>query len=375
MNLKMNMIYIDLFSQANSNFMWLDAFKKTGYFNQVIRLDLSKAAKVIKDENSLRTFLKDNGTSIADLELIHMGGSTKTDSMVPLKSLKMIKEKFPHVKMTAFYGDVYYNPYNQERSHIVDTTHVTNGSNLLSIKGREILPAKSMFHYPCPAPIDSIFSNQDAKSFKVKTRGKNISIYTKGSGVFIGNSYHDPRIKYLKEVALMLRKHEMKLCIFGDNWPNADKLGDNVEVYYPSNPRDNILIYKKHTIAFDDPTAKVCSHVSILKQCGLKHKQYKHPLCTNYKCQDFTPTQGWFSNRSVFPMIAKIPYIAARRQGQEEFIPTPFYFENTSEIENHINFILNPNNKESVQSSLEKCYSFASKYSFKYVIDQLLGKI
>jgi hypothetical protein len=334
----------------NSNSFWLETFRKL--FRQVIPISVSQFVKKYNTPSRFNKLLSDHSA----VTNVHFGGSAKLGSYVPIKTLTYVKSKRPNVRITSFYGDVYKNPYIEERAYVIDLSIITNASFLNKEN-------KKLIYKPCPIDSGWIRPNDEPKKYDI---------------IFVGNNYSSIRMSYLKKVSALTNKMGLSFVVVGKGWKQST-FESNTLLLGSKKLNDAVDLYRQSKIAIDDPIQSYCQYTAI-KKCHLNHPRptYRPSICSNIKCKDYSPNYKYFSNRPMMILASGTPFIACKRPGQEEVIPHAYYFQGPDsipEIEEHIAYILDDKNNESVKETILKGQHLARENTFQrmancFVVDQ-----
>jgi len=327
------LIYIDGFQPNNSNYYWLDSFKKV--FKEVHIIN------IFNKEERNHSFIM-NKVNLIKPDMVHMGGSSKHDGQVPLPTLSLIKKKVNRV--TSFYGDVFYNPYLEKRSQIIDLTILTNASLLFNNKIK---------YYPCPIKLEWDRPENPTPKYDL---------------AFIGNNYSETRRKFLLELA-----KDFSVTVFGKGWEGLQKLNPQGSCKVEDAPQN----YRQAKIAVDDPVTNYCKYTGVNIQCSRANvKYFKKSICQNEDCPDFEPTWKWFSNRVIIMMLSRRPILAAKRNGQERVIQNVEYYDGFKDVKTakeKIKYILN--NPLYGSELANKARKEVEKYNFDRLVSFLVGRM
>ena len=265
------LIYVDHFHKGNSNYYWLEAFKEQFKFVETIEGLTSKARTELLMK--VEKFKPD---------MIHFGGSIKNNSVLPVEVYAQIKEKHPGIRLTAHYGDAYYNEYNHSRLKYLDAFHTSNYANVTGPQA---------YWRPCCVLQRWIKTPIEIKKYDV---------------VFIGNNYSGLRRKYLNEI-----NKRYRLDVWGKGWEGFNNHGQcTIE--------ESIDIYRSAKVVLSEFSGDYCRHSHMGGKCAKGQTSlYRRILCNNKDCPTFAPNICYFSNRVVNALASGSQVVTSYRTGME----------------------------------------------------------
>lgn len=172
--------YIDLFSKTNSNFYWLDAFR---------RLSTVQHFDTRNKKERLESIILDFKPTH-----IHLGGSVKPGRSVDPKMLRRVKDRLG-CGISSFYGDCAYSEYRTRLARVTDYAYISNKTHI-QVNAKKGFP--NFRYLPCPTE-PRVF-----KCFPAKV---------KYDLLFIGGNNDDFRRGLLKRVA-----KRFNLIVVGPHW-------------------------------------------------------------------------------------------------------------------------------------------------------------
>ena len=209
--------YIDLFSRTNSNFFWLNAFKRLG---TVQHFDARNKKKRLED-------------LILDFEPthIHLGGSVKPGRGrgVDAKMLRRVKDKLD-CGISAFYGDRPYSEYHSCLARVAaDYVYISNKTHVKQNTKKGIFNCR---YLPCPTepnvfryyPTEQVYDvvfpgcNNDAS----RRRILNV-LHRKFNFYVAGPNWEKTSFKLLSpafgvDFAKLCGQTKIVLSLIGDKW-------------------------------------------------------------------------------------------------------------------------------------------------------------
>jgi len=314
------MIYVDRFRKGNSNYYWLESFKKI--IPNVISFNLGKqlpAKKVFERILEIKP------------KHIHFGGSVKKEKLFPVKYVKKLKNVLKNVKITFFYGDAYYFSYQRNIIPYIDKLIITH-------RPCDITSDKVIYQ-PCPTKL---------KKFDLKLE----KIY---EITFIGNNYSKDRLRDLKKISEIC-----DLTVFGSGW---EKTG---------------LKYEKR-ISFEDfpkvvGKSKFCLGSTLFMFCEWGGKGDCKKLCHNEKCINYKPMCGYFSNRVMNLCGSGGSVLLFQSKGLDEIFTDRdniLFFKDLKHLKNLINKY--KNRDDELKKIGESAYSLSRNYTFDKLAELILS--
>lgn len=268
----MKIVYIDLFSQDNSNKFWREAFEAHG---EVRVYDCAD-------------FRRRPGQCISEIKTwrpthIHYGGSVKTAQMFPLSYTKLLRKSCPRCRITAFRGDIYYNPYYSQLQLVADKVYVTNKSWARGVHAYMMCPGR--------------------KEFADVPRLEDRDI------VFIGNANYEVRRRVISRLS---KTHGVD--VYGAGWTGVQRARGTISI------EKCAQVYGRYKIAIDDVSeCETCLYCN-WSYCGMGDPDglYTEPMCQSTACSKYTPIRGYFSNRMTNMLLSGVMVITVHQPGIEE---------------------------------------------------------
>ena len=320
------LMYIDHFTEYNSNSYWLNAFK--GYFETVIPIEILTH----NQEQLLQLIISHKP------DVIHFGGSVKKEKSVSIELYKKIREQVPKVRMTAFYGDVYYSEYNNLRLKYIDCLCVSSYTHI---------SFKNSHYTPCPIKEEWINEEKFTKEYDI---------------AFCGNNYSPYRHSVLKKL-----DEKYDLHLWGNKW---DGFKNN---HGPCTTEQSLNVYKKSKIALADVVGDYCRHSHMENKCTLNRSFFQNKICRNYNCPNFCPHIMYFSNRMIIALASGTPVVSSYRVGMEFMLKNDhniLWYHDIDENKKLIDELLCNEDKGKEIGANGK--DFASTYTFKNIIKKLM---
>ncbi len=272
----MKICYFDNFTSQNSNDYWYKAFKRLGAVTKFDVIPINKNQEWATIPKKVRSFQPTH---------IHFGGSIKHGSIVSVGFIRWIREAFPHVRITYFFGDGYNKmAYYKMLEPYVDKIFMSNS---------KWSDGQKYTYTPCPAPQENIREWMDKKKYDV---------------VFIGNNYNADRLQNLKALA-----KNFNVTVFGQRWPAEMKSPGPVSFEDYSN------VCSQAKIVLADPAGPMCAN-STGQEClaGDPDKLWTKGLCRAYTCSAYEELAGYLSNRLANTLIAGTVHLVPYVEGLEE---------------------------------------------------------
>lgn len=268
--------YFDNFTHANSNGYWRSCFEKIGEVKTFDVWQIARNHTWVALPKAIREF---NPTHV------HCGGSVKHGSIVSVGLIRWIREQFPGVRITYFFGDGYNKmSYYEMLEPYIDNIFMSNS---------EWCRTDQYIYMPCPAPAENMREWVDEKKYDV---------------VFIGNNYNAERMRSLASV-----NRKFGLTVFGSGWPSEFNCPGSL----PFTQYSDVCSQAKIVLA--DPAGPICAH-STGGEClvGDPDKIYKPGLCREYECSAYKELRGYLSNRLANTLISGTVHVAPYVEGIEE---------------------------------------------------------
>lgn len=272
----MRICYFDNFTHANANRYWLRAFQALGEVKTFDVHQIVKNRTWMAVSKRVRDFCPTH---------VHCGGSVKHGSIVSIGLIRWIREQFPGVRITYFFGDGYNKmAYYEALEPYVDNIFMSNSGWCRNDK---------YIYMPCPAPAENVRPWTDKKLYDV---------------VFIGNNYNPDRMRSLLSVA-----KKFNLTVFGSNWPPKFRCPGSLSYDKYSD------ICSQARVVLADPAGPICSQ-STGGEClaGNPDRLYTKGLCRAYKCSAYKELSGYLSNRLANTLIAGTVHITPHVDGIEK---------------------------------------------------------
>lgn len=318
------MIYVDNFTNTNSNKFWLNAFKK--YISNIVSYDIIK----IKSKKILEKILLDKPTHI------HFGGSVKNDKKFPSKNIIEIRKNLPNVKITFFYGDVYYFYYHRNIIKYIDKLF--------------------MSHIPIDIKTDKIEFTPCATS--LNQRPINNKKFYEVS--FIGNNYSKYRLDNLKEISEVC-----DLTVIGKNWENSG-LKFEKSISYEEFPK----IVSRSKFCLGSTLYTPCEFNS--SSCGYKIGSTK--LCHDENCLGYRNKRGYFSNRVMNLCACGGCVLHIFNEEMEKIFENEtniLFFNNLEHLKKIIKIY--KNNLDKLLEISRDAYNLSRNYTFEKIAKKIIG--
>lgn len=211
--------YIDLFSKTNSNFFWLNAFKRLGI---VQHFDARNKKKRL--ENLILDFEPTH---------IHLGGSVKSKRRVDAKMLRRIKDKLG-CGISVFYGDGAYSDYHFWLAQMAaDYVYISNKTH---IKQNIEMGVFNCVYLPCPTepsifkfcPSEQVYDVVFSGSSNDISRRRTLNILHEKFDLFVaGSNWEGRHFKFLspafgEDFAKLCGQTKIMLSLIGDRWQHLE---------------------------------------------------------------------------------------------------------------------------------------------------------
>jgi RimJ/RimL family protein N-acetyltransferase len=273
---KIKVAYFDNFTGNNSNGYWFKAFETLGEVTKFDVIPINRNRTWASVPKRVRDFEPTH---------IHCGGSIKHGSIVPVGFIRWIREAFPGVRITYFFGDAYNKmPYYTMLEPYIDNVFMSNSKWCRTDK---------YVYMPCPAPKENVRKWTDRKKYDV---------------VFIGNNYNADRLKTIRDLA-----KKFNVTVFGERWPTDLNCPGSVSFAQYSD------ICSQAKVVVGDPAGPICSR-STGSECleGDPDKLWTKGLCRAYNCRAYEELSGYLSNRLANTLIAGTAHVVPYVEGIEE---------------------------------------------------------
>lgn len=211
--------YIDLFERTNSNFYWLNAFKRLGI---VSHFDARNKKEQL--ESMILDFKPTH---------IHLGGSVKPGRSVDARMLRRIKNKLG-CGISVFYGDRPYSAYHLRLAKIcADFVYISNKTHVKQNIEKGVFNCASL---PCPTE-PSIFRYYPSKQiYDVVFPGWNNDVsrrrilnmvYEKFNLYVAGPNWESTHFRSLSpafgaDFAKLCGQTKIMLSLIGDKWRHLE---------------------------------------------------------------------------------------------------------------------------------------------------------
>jgi len=310
------MVYVDKFGGGNSNDYWLESFKN---ISDVISFDIRIFSPIQIFERILEIKPKH----------IHFGGSVKMERFFPVEYIKKLKDILKNVKITFFYGDAYYFPYQRNIIPYIDRLIITHiPCDILSDKVR---------FSPCPTILNPLKINRK-KIYEVS---------------FIGNNYSENRLEDLNKISKICN-----LTVFGKDWETTG-LKNEKNVSFEQFPE----VVAQSKFCLGSTLFTPCFWSGILP-CVKKEKTVRDGLCHDKCCVDYKEMYGYFSNRVMNLCACRASVLLLQSEGLNEVFTDRdniLFFKDLEHLKNLIN----------EDDELEKIGESAYRLSRNYTFDKL----
>lgn len=322
------MIYVDRFAGGNSNYYWLESFKK--FVPQVENIQIG-----IGSEKIVKRILE------VKPDHIHFGGSVKREFLFPIDCLKELKEKLEGVRITYFYGDGYYFTYQREIVKYIDKLLITHmPSDLRQYSNVEFVP--------CPSDLSPDKISRD-KIYEV---------------TFIGNNYSNERVDDLKRVS--------KLCdltIFGNGWKGLELKCAGTLKY-----EDFPEVVSKSLFCLGSTSYTPCEWGGEgTCELGGESLVLESKLCCDERCVNYKSKYGYFSNRVMNLCACSGCVLLYYSEGLEEVFKDGvdvLFFRNLEELKDKIDYF--KKNIDALKMIRNNAYKISRKYTFDNLVKRLL---
>lgn len=321
------MIYVDRFAGGNSNYYWLESFKK--FVPQVENIQIG-----IGSEKIVKRILE------VKPDHIHFGGSVKRSHLFPIIYLEKIRKELDDVRITYFYGDGYYFTYQREIVKYIDKL-------LISHMPSDLKGYSNVEFVPCATSLDS-YKIEDTILYEVS---------------FIGNNYSNERVDDLKRVS--------KLCdltIFGNGWK-----GLGLKCVGTLKYEDFPEVVSKSLFCLGSTSYTPCEWggegtCELGETISLESK-----LCCDEKCANYKSKYGYFSNRVMNLCACSGCVLLYYSEGLEEVFKDSvdiLFFRNLEELKDKIDYF--KKNIDDVKMIRKNAYKISRKYTFDNLVKRLL---
>jgi len=320
------MIYVDKFGGGNSNDYWLESFRKI--IPSIISIDIRKHSAQYILERILEIKPKH----------IHFGGSVKMERIFPSVYIKELKDRLKNVKITFFYGDGYYFPYQRNIIPYIDKLIITH-------KPCDIISDKVGFS-PCPTILDPPKINRK-KIYEVS---------------FIGNNYSKDRLEDLNKISEIC-----DLTVFGKNWESTE-LKSKKSVSFEQFPE----VVSQSKFCLGSTLFNPCLW-SGSNSCAKEIKIVEDRLCHDIHCVDYKEMYGYFSNRIMNLCACRASVLLLQTKGLDKIftdMDNILFFKDLKHFKNLINEYKNRDNE--LKKIGESAYSLSRNYTFDKLVELLL---
>jgi len=320
------MVYVDKFGGGNSNYYWLESFEK---ITEVSSFNIRKYSSKYIFEKILE--IKPNH--------IHFGGSVKRERFFPVEYVKKIRERFKNVKITFFYGDAYYFPYQRNIIPYIDKLFISHIPS-------DICSDKVIFQ-PCPTNLK-------------KSNLKFDKIYEVS---FIGNNYSKNRLKDLKKISEVCN-----LTVFGNGW---EKTGLKYEerISFEEFPK----VVEKSMFCLGNTLYMFCEW-SGARICEYYKKPLSDILCHDERCVNYKSLNCYFSNRVMNLCGCGGSILLFYSEGLDKIFTDRkniIFFKNLEDLRKKIDYY--KNNLQLLENIGSEAYELSRKYIFDVVAKKILS--
>ena len=211
--------YVDLFEKTNSNFYWLNAFRKLGVVQHFdIRSKKERLESIILDFAPTH---------------IHLGGSVKPGRSVDARMLRRVKDEL-NCGVSAFYGDRPYSEYHLRLARVAaDYVYISNKTHVKQniekcVFNCAYLPCPtepSIFKY-CPSEqiYDVVFPGWNNDPSRRRILG---AIHEKFNLSVAGPNWAGTQFKSLspafgEDFAKLCGQTKIMLSLIGDEWRHLE---------------------------------------------------------------------------------------------------------------------------------------------------------
>lgn len=329
----MKIAYFDVFRKVNSNYHWLQAFKKCG----IVRAsDVKKIRRRRRWNRVLIDLAKWSPTHI------HLGGSTKNEKLLPLSVMKKMRQLCPKARMTIFYGDVDYPMHQLRLLPYVDAIYMTNMCYTAIPKVHFLLhPSSSSLFYPLGLPRKGV--------------------------VFVGNNTHPERMRVL----CMLSK-VCEIDVYGRGWR-----GTGIQSKGTVLPEECNQVYNSYEIVLGGAMGDTCCNAS-KKGCieGDPDQMYEGRMCRAQNCSFWEPIVAYLSNRPTNIMMSGSLGILMYRTGLEYIVREKqeiVWGRTVSELSEMLRYYLE-HPEEGQQIATRGLQRALREYTFEAAVDKIMGR-